>query len=104
MIKGTEGENTDGIRECLVVGDDHPSTSGEPDHMRAHVDEDEVVPSVIQLVGEGLSDCDTSTTGAENDNVLLRRRGQHGEGSGRRAGVNIEQAAAYIGWAEETTL
>jgi hypothetical protein len=69
-----------------------------------HVDEDEVVLSVIQLLGEGLSDSDTSTTSTENNDVLRWRRGRHGEGSRRRAGLSIGQAAAYIQRGEQSTL
>ena len=78
------------------MGDNHPSSSGKPNHMWTHVDQDQVVLGVIQLLGEGLSDRDTSTTTAEDDDILRWRRGRHGEGSGRRADVNIEGTVAYI--------
>jgi hypothetical protein len=57
------------------MGDDHPGTSWEPNTVGTHVDEDEVVPGVIQLLGERLSDGDTRTTTAEDYDVLGGRWG-----------------------------
>ena len=54
--------------------------------MRTHIDEDEVVLRVIQLLGEGLSDSDAGDTSTEDDDVLRWCWGRHGKGSGRRAG------------------
>ena len=38
------------IRKRLIIGDYHPGTGGEPNHVRTHVDEDEVVLGVIQFL------------------------------------------------------
>lgn len=46
--------------------------------MRTHVNEDKVVQSVIQLLGESLSDSDTCATAAEDNDVLRWGGGRHG--------------------------
>jgi hypothetical protein len=46
--------------------------------MWTHVDEDEVIPSVIQLLGESKSDGDASATTAEDHHVICWREGRHG--------------------------
>ena len=84
------------IRERLIVGDYHPSTSGEPNHVRTHVDEDEVVLSVIQLLREGLSDADTSPTTTEDYDILRWRWGRHGGRRGRRGGMDIKGCLLYM--------
>lgn len=52
------------------MGNNHPSTSGKPNHMRPHVDKYEVVLCVIQFLGEGSSDSYTSAATAENYDIL----------------------------------
>ena len=43
--------------------------------MGTHVDEDEVIPSVVQFLRKGLSDSDTSAATANDYDVLRRRWG-----------------------------
>lgn len=84
------------IRKRLIVGDYHPGTGREPYRVRTHVDKDKVVQSVIQLLGEGLSDGDTGAATAEDHDVLDGRWGGHGGRRGRRGGANIEGCSLYI--------
>jgi len=57
------------------MGNHHPGTGWEPNHVGTHVDENEVVPSMIQLLRKGLSDSDTSAATAEDYDILRRRWG-----------------------------
>ena len=59
--------------------------------MGTHIDEDEVVLGVIQLLGEVSSDSDTSSTTAEDNDILRRRGGRHGMRRGLDVDVNIER-------------
>lgn len=64
--------------------------------MRTHVDEDEVVLSMIQLLREGLSNADASSTTTEDYDILRWRWGRHGGGRGRRGGMDIRGCLLYI--------
>lgn len=64
--------------------------------MGTHVDQDKVVQGMIQLLGEGLSDGDTSATTAEDYDILDGRGGGHEGRRGRRGGATIEGCLLYI--------
>jgi len=58
------------ILERPDMCNNHPRTSGEPNHMRTLVDKYEVVLRVIQLLGEGPGDTDASAAASEDYDIL----------------------------------